>query len=116
MYVHDGARVRFLATKIEEGEQAAGVISVPMRNHDALDRAKGSAKPGKVARQRLGFRTSVKECETRRCVGDLLRFLISFTSVMFYVSAGLPINKEVCTIRAEKPCAAVCVDAQSISA
>jgi hypothetical protein len=107
MHVDDGARARFFATEIEEGEQAAGVVSVPVRNHNALDRGKGRAKPGKVARQRLRFWTSVEECEARRCVGGLLSFLMTFTSVMLYVSVRLAIDKEMNTIRAEKPCAAV---------
>ena len=50
MHVDDGSGTRFLSTKIEKGEYAASVVSVPMGNHNALDWDDGRAKSSEIAR------------------------------------------------------------------
>jgi hypothetical protein len=76
MYIDDGGHPKFLTAAIEKREQAAGVISVPVRYHDALNGAEGSPESGKVAGEGLGFRTCVEKREAGRCVRSFVCFLV----------------------------------------
>ena len=78
MHIDDGSHSTFLATAIQKGKQAAGVVSMPMRDHDAFNQAKGRAETGQITGERLGFWTSIEKCEA----GTWARIFICLLEVL----------------------------------
>ena len=75
MHIDDGACARLLAAKVEEGNESTSMVGMPVRYHHAFNWRKRSVKTGKVARERFGLGTCVKEREAGGRVGGVTRFL-----------------------------------------
>ncbi len=84
MHIDDGVEAKFLTAAIQKRKQATGVVSMPMRYHNAFNRAKRGSEARQIARERLGVRTGVEEGKSGR---GRLRCLICF--LVFYVSQFL---------------------------
>lgn len=76
MHIDDGACAELLTAKVEEGQEATGMVGMPVRYHHAFNWRKGCAKTRKVAGEGLGFGTCVKEREAGG-LGGVMRFLMA---------------------------------------
>lgn len=98
MHVDDRALTAFLIAAIQKRKKAAGVISMPVRYHNALDRAKRCPEAGQVAGERYRVRTGVEQRESVR-----VRCFICFLVDLRQPISRIRYLAQVHTIRAEKP-------------
>jgi hypothetical protein len=77
MHVDDCVQTKFLTAAIQKRKQAAGVVSMPMRYHDAFNWPQRRSEARQIAGKRFGVRTGVEEgasgCGRVRC---LICFLV----------------------------------------
>lgn len=66
MHIDDGVHAQFLSTAVEKRKQAAGVVSMPMRDHNAFNGAKRRSEAGQIAGEGFGVGTGVEEGESGR--------------------------------------------------
>ena len=102
MHIHNSIHANFLTAAIQKRKQTAGVISMPVRDHDAFNGAEWRSEARQIAGERFGVRTGVKECKSGRVrVCCLICFLVNISASLY--DSGF---RQVHTIRAEKPWAA----------
>ena len=85
----------------EEGEEAAGVVCVPVREDDAGDGRGADLQRGEIANERLGVGPGVEEGEVRRGVSGRAGFLGRRAGGVTWRSRGR--RGTVVTINADKP-------------
>jgi len=82
MHINDDSiHANFLTAAIQKRKQATGVVSMPMRDHNAFNRAKRRSEARQIAGERFGVRTGVEECKSGRGrVCCLVCFLVNLVS------------------------------------
>lgn len=82
MHIHDSIHANFLTAAIQKRKQTAGMISMPVRDHDAFNGAEWRFEARQIAGERFGVRTGVEECKSGRVrVCCLICFLVNISAI-----------------------------------